>query len=283
LPVAGYLLAHQPDRNRFASDANLEHVIRGAALRRASSAAGWSSRTGRPRRPADAAEPARWDARCARNVGVSAPDSLPVTLYLLSYRPERNRFGRAGDLEYVLRGAALIDLTMRGCLKDDTGSPTPTSKIRTEDPVLDEFLRDIREDRPRSWRGWIRRPGRSRLRGVQDQLAKAGVIEVTPHRVLGLFPGRRITLRQPELARAAREAAQATLHGDQPAERVEQRAAAVVALAAAGQLAFGLRERRQHSKRITALGRRADGGVPALAYVLKQVRLSRAAAHNAAS
>jgi Golgi phosphoprotein 3 (GPP34) len=210
------------------------------------------------------------------------PDTLPATLYLLSYRPERGKFGRTSDLEYLLRAAVLVDLTLRGHLKDDQGRPVPTSKVRTGDKVLDAGLREIREASPKSWNGWIRRHGRSVTIAVQDQLVSARVIAVEERRVLGFLPSRKVTLRSPEAAEEAREQAHAALHDDTDPARVDRSAAALVALAAAGQLtaAVSAKDRRAHAARISALGARCGQGVPALTRVIKQARMARAAAYS---
>jgi hypothetical protein len=68
---------------------------------------------------------------------VGLPDSLPEQLYLLSYRPERGRFGHVPELGLALRAAALADLLRRGLLSDVGGKVrtdgTPPARL---DPLL---------------------------------------------------------------------------------------------------------------------------------------------------
>jgi hypothetical protein len=209
------------------------------------------------------------------------PDTLPANLYLLSYRPEKDKFARTSDVEYLLRGAVLVDLTLRGCLKDDgEGRPKTTSKARTGDKVLDAALHEMREANPRSWRGWIRRHGRSTTIAVQDQLVAARVIAVEERKFLGFLPYRKVELKRPEVAAATRERVHTALRGSTDPARVDKQAAALVALSAAGELtpAVSAKDRKAHAARITALGARCGQGVPALTRVIKQVRAARAAA-----
>ena len=65
------------------------------------------------------------------------------------------------------------------------------------DPVLAGVLEDIRAVGPRKWRHWIDRRPRAIIREVRDDLERAHLIRVEPHRILGLIPADRITLRHP--------------------------------------------------------------------------------------
>jgi hypothetical protein len=87
-------------------------------------------------------------------------------------------------------------------------------------------------------------------------------------------------MRRPEVAGRVRDAALAALRGDTPPAQVDRADAALVALAAAGELttAVSRQDRRTHSARITALGQRCGDGVPALVKVIRQVRMARVAA-----
>jgi hypothetical protein len=78
------------------------------------------------------------------------PDTLPAKLYLLACDVDRHRLTDRRDLGYLLRGAVLADLSLRGCLSDDDGTAKPSSSKRSGDRVLDDVLREITEGRSRS-------------------------------------------------------------------------------------------------------------------------------------
>ena len=205
----------------------------------------------------------------------TAPDTLPATLCLLAWDADKQRFAQSQELGYVVRGAALVDLSLRGCLSDDEGKVRASGTKRTGDRVLDDVLRQISDDRPRSWGAWVRRGARPTLTAVQDQLASARIASVDDRRVLGIFPGRRVAVTDP----AAVEAAQAALHkvvaGHEP---VTERDAAVVALVAAGDLrsALSRQERKEYGERVTAC---AEHAAPAVRKVLRGVKSARQNAH----
>ncbi|MDH6129573.1 GPP34 family phosphoprotein [Kitasatospora sp. GP82] len=208
------------------------------------------------------------------------PDTLPGKLYLLAYDPQRERLTGVRDLDLLMRAAALADLLRRGLLREDGRGP---AAVGTEpaglDPVLAELLRQIREERPRSWRSWVgRRRGRT-ARAVRDELAAGGWIRVEEYRVLGLFPAARITLRDPRVRKALAEAVSSALRG--PLSRVEPGDAALVALADAAQLRAVLtwRQSREFRARIDKLAP-AAGPLPR---ALRQAIRSRNAAAAAAA
>jgi Golgi phosphoprotein 3 GPP34 len=104
-----------------------------------------------------------------------------------------------------------VDLQLTGNLADDNGRARFTKAVDPEDPVLAGVLGDIRRVGPRKWGTWIDRHPRAIVREVRDDLERARLIKVEPHRVLGLFPADRITLRQPLVRRQVLQSATDTL------------------------------------------------------------------------
>ncbi|GAA4983811.1 GOLPH3/VPS74 family protein [Kitasatospora paranensis] len=181
------------------------------------------------------------------------PGSLPGMLYLLAYDPERGRLTGTRNLEMLLRAAALTELLHRGLLRDADGKAAIAAKAPAGlDPLLGELLAEVAERRPTAWRTIVARR-RHTVRTVTAQLAAAGLLRTEQHRILGLFPATRIELRDPRPRRALVATFDAALRT--PLGRVEPRAAALVALAAAAQLRLLLshRRRREHRDRIRQL------------------------------
>jgi hypothetical protein len=208
---------------------------------------------------------------------VELPESLPARLYLLAYDKRRQRLTARTQLGYVLRAAALADLELGGSLTDEDGKVRVAADRPVGDPVLDAVLREIAGSRPRTWGHWVRAGQRVIKGAVRDQLEAGRWIRVEPRRVLGLFPSAAITLRDPRALSRLTASVARTLHGGQPAERVDRRAAALVALAAAGELpVLPRRQRRRHRRRLTRLTERGGSAAPALHRVVQLVKGSAA-------
>ncbi|MGW1344892.1 GOLPH3/VPS74 family protein [Kribbella sp. NPDC002412] len=204
---------------------------------------------------------------------VKAPDALAARLFLLAYDPSTGRLaGRWTRLGRILRAAALADLQLRGNLADDNGRARLTKVADPVDPVLAGVLNDIRRIGPRKWRTWIdRRHGRI-VRDVRDELERARLIKVEHYRVLGLFPADRITLRHPLVRRQLLRNATDALRPARLVTRVDLRDAAVVTLAATGDLRTVLTkdQRKRHKDRLAQLAVRVGPVVPALKKALQQ-------------
>lgn len=209
------------------------------------------------------------------------PDSLPAKLYLLARgaRPH----GGSSELGRILRGAALVELNLRGLLtsdETDRGRVKASGSSRTGDPLLDELLQQVEESRPRTWSGWIRRGNQRTVCAVRDQLAEAGVVTIESGTWLGIFPRRVVRVTDPELITALRDRVQAVLHGSRPTGEVDPADAALVAIAAAGRLRFAVsgKQARGYHRRIAELADRGGAAIPALRAVLRQARMARSAA-----
>jgi len=207
---------------------------------------------------------------------VQAPDGLAARLFLLAYDPERGRLAAGSRLGKILRAAALVDLQLSGNLADDNGRARLTTTVDPAHPVLAGVLDDIRRLGPRKWRTWIERHPRAIVREVRDELERARLIKVEPHRTLGLFPADRITLRQPLVRRQLLQSATDTLRPARLVTRIDLRDAAIVVLAATGDLRTVITkdQRTRHKDRLAQLAVRVGPVVPALKKSLQQAQAS---------
>ena len=180
---------------------------------------------------------------------MTLPESLPARLYLLAYDTKKNRVTAQSQLGLVLRAAALADLYLAGRVTDENGKVRATGDRRpTGDPLLDEVLQQLAEHRPRSWQGWIAR-GQPAARIVRTQLEDGRYIRVEHRRIL---PDR-VELLDPSAVQRYADEVRAELR--RPASRTEPRTAAVLALAARGEIAIVISrgERREHRQYLDEL------------------------------
>ncbi|TCO22208.1 Golgi phosphoprotein 3 GPP34 [Kribbella steppae] len=204
---------------------------------------------------------------------VKAPDALAARLFLLAYDPESGRMvGRWTKLGRILRAAALVDLQLSGNLADDNGRARLTKAADPADPVLAGVLKDVSRVGPRKWRTWIDRRHGAIVRDVRDGLERARLIKVERYRILGLFPADRITLRHPLVRRQLLRNATDALRPARLVTRIDLRDAAIVVLAATGDLRTVVPkdQRARHKDRLAQLAVRVGPVVPALKKALQQ-------------
>jgi Golgi phosphoprotein 3 (GPP34) len=208
---------------------------------------------------------------------MTLPESLPARMYLLAYDTDKNRVTSRTQLGLVLRAAALTGLYLAGRLADDgekahaSGDGQPTG-----DPLQDELLRQITGHRPRSWHHWIGRGERGAVRTVRAQLEAVGCVKVE-HRAI--LPDR-VELRDRREVKRYADEVRAGLR--RPAARTDPRTAALLALAARGEVktVVSRGERREHRRRLDELAVHTGPIADALR---KAVRSKRAAAASAGS
>jgi hypothetical protein len=195
---------------------------------------------------------------------------------LLAYDPERGRLTARSKLGKVLRAAVLVDLQLTGNVVDDGGRARVTTASAPGDPVIAAVLEELRAVGPRRWRHWIDRRAGATVRQVRDELARAHLIRVEPHRVLGIFPAARITLRHPLVRRQLLQSARDTLRPSRLVSRVDLRDAAVVVLASTADLRTVVtkEQRVRHKDRLAQLAVRVGPVVPALKKSLQQAQAS---------
>jgi hypothetical protein len=211
-----------------------------------------------------------------------AIDLLPAQLFLLAYDPAKGRLTARTQLGLALRAAALVELSFAGLLLEDGKRVASAGLAAPADPVLATVYADLPPGRARSWQNWIGRRNRKLPNQVRDQLAEARVIRLERQRFFGVFPYQQITVRDPRARQRLVDAFRRTLGGGEPAERVDRRQAALVALAAAGELNVVIprRQRREFKRRLEALGERTGPVVPALRKALSTQRATMVAASS---
>jgi hypothetical protein len=208
---------------------------------------------------------------------VDLPTALTSRLYLLAYDTDKQRLTARGQLGEMLRAAALTELYLAGHLAEVDGKPKATAS-RVTDPVLDGVLQEIALSRPRSWTRWVGRGGRATVRAVRERLEDSRHITVEPYRIFGIFPASRVTLRNPRLVPQLRDLVTHALRAELPTNRVNPADAALVALAAAGEvrIAVSRRQARESKQRITQFAEVAGPAVPALRKAIAQKRAAAA-------
>lgn len=236
--------------------------------------AGWGGRSGGSARGGE--WPTRRQVVALSNAQV--PDALAARLFLLAYDPQRGRLTNRSKVGKLLRAAALVDLQFSGNLSDDNGRARLTQAAVPGDPVLAWVLADIEAVGPRKWRHWIDRRTRATVRQVRDDLERSRLIKVEPHRVLGLIPADRITLRHPLVRRDVLRNTQDTLRPSRLVSRVDLRDAAIVVLASTADLRTVVTkdQRIRHKDRLAQLAVRVGPVVPALKRSLQQSQYSAA-------
>ncbi|MQY09495.1 GOLPH3/VPS74 family protein [Actinomadura macrotermitis] len=198
---------------------------------------------------------------------VQTPESLPARMYLLAYDLQKEKVTGRSYLGYVLRAAALTELFLDGRLEEE--GRRPVIGTRGADPY--GLLAQIEASRPRPWHYWVRKDSRAMVRTVREELARDGWIRVEKRRVLGIFPGHRVRVRDPRVVKTLWGGATAALRG-RPVAHVNSYDAAAVALAAAAELKTVLsrRDRRLHRQRIKELTARSGPAVPAVRKLIRQ-------------
>jgi len=198
------------------------------------------------------------------------PATLPARLYLLAYDLRKRRHAPNMYFPYLIRAAALTDLLLSGHITEESGKPRAVPGAPpVADPVLADLLTKIAESKPRSWQRWVYEDSRATVRAVRDRLEADRWIKLEVRRPLLVFRQTIVHVRDTRVVK--RLAAQVSTALSAPLSRVDDRDAALVVLAAAGNLKTVLpRDRRRaHKARITALQERVGPAAPALRKVIQ--------------
>ncbi|MGW5650137.1 GOLPH3/VPS74 family protein [Streptomyces humi] len=205
-------------------------------------------------------------------------DDLTRLVYLLAHDEaaegpyDRSRTG------LLVRAAALVDLALRGRLREDgDGSVAVSGTTPTGDPVLDGVLRDAAGH---NWKHLVRRHRKRTLTGLEDRLAAAGLLTVhAPRTFLGT---RRVTVTDPAVPAAVRARVLAVLHGDGPVSGLPATDAALLALAAAGGVrsVVSRRDQKAYRARIDACTGRLAALAPGLEKAVRGLPTTMVAAQG---
>jgi hypothetical protein len=209
---------------------------------------------------------------------VARGESLPESVFLLTFDLRKQKLTQRGELGYLLRAATLAELLLDGNLADESGKARAVTAPADPGPLEAAVWEQITNFPPRSWGRWIGKDRSLAFRLVRDELAAARLIRVEPRRIL-LFPAERITPRRPYLSRRLAEEVGRAVRGGRPAGRVAQDVRVLAALAAAARLTVVLPERewRHHSKRIEALSAPVEPVATALRKSLEAAQSAAAA------
>ena len=193
------------------------------------------------------------------------PASLPCRLYLLAYDTTKQRFTGSQQLGLALSAAALAELYLNGQIANVDGKPS-ASTPRAADPVLDPLLAQIAVDKPRSWARWVNRGERATRAAVRERLVAAHLIEIEAHRLFGLIRYDRVSVNDERLVVRLQGIVDRALAEEVPVNRVDRADAALVALAAAGELRTAVPWRRARAcrQRIAEFAALTGPAVPAL-------------------
>ena len=161
------------------------------------------------------------------------PAGLPAQLYLLAYDPRKGRLVQNTGFPYLIRAAALTELLLSGRIVEEDGKPRAVPDAPpVGDPVLAGLLERIAASKPRSWQRWVHQDTRATLKAVRDELEAKRWIKVEPRRPFLIFRRTLIHVRDPRVVTRLKAKVHTALSG--PLARVDDRDAALVALAAAG-------------------------------------------------
>ncbi|QQQ73653.1 GPP34 family phosphoprotein [Saccharothrix sp. 6-C] len=181
---------------------------------------------------------------------MGVPRSLPERVYLLAYNPDKGKVGSGTHLGAMLRAATLADLYLGGHLTDERGRATIHVRRPCDDPVLDALLEEIAAAKPHAWQSWINHRQGATFRAVRRHLDVGGWVHLRPHKILGLFPATRVTIRDPRVRDELVGRVNAVLH--EPFDSIDPADAALVAIVTAADLDLVLdrKAKRANKQRI---------------------------------
>lgn len=166
-------------------------------------------------------------------------------MYLLAHDDSAEGPYDRARTELLVRAAALIELALRGRLGEDAGTVTVSDTEPTGDPALDGVLRDAAGGH--GWKHLVRRHRERTLTDVEDRLVAAGLLTEKAPRTR--FGSRRLAVTDRAVPAASRARVSAALHGDGPVREIPAADAALLALAAAGDVRSVVSRRDQKTFR----------------------------------
>lgn len=112
------------------------------------------------------------------------PTSLPCRLLLLAVTDRHHR--TSGQLQILLRAAALTELFLGAHLIDDDGRARAQLHSAVPDPLLVPVLHHLLRRPTRPWAHWLHSRSLLLLGPAREQLSRSGWIIVGPRGVLGV-------------------------------------------------------------------------------------------------
>lgn len=205
-------------------------------------------------------------------------DDLACLMYLLAHDDRADGPYDRSRTELLVRAAALIDLALRGRLREDGGTVTVSGTEPTGDPVLDGVLRDAAARH--GWKHLVRHHRRRTLTEVEDRLAAAGLLTLKTPRTR--FGTRRSTVTDPAVPAVLRARVSAALQGDDPVRELPAADAALLALAAAGGIRsiVSRQDQRAFQARIDACTRSLAALAPGLEKAVRTLPMTMIAAQG---
>jgi Golgi phosphoprotein 3 (GPP34) len=215
---------------------------------------------------------------------MTAEQTLPASLYLLAYDTTKNELAKKAWLDYLVRGAVLCELIIRGYLVEVGRRPRAMAvnghgTSRPADPMLSLVLDELRQDPGLTWRRLLRQDATQSLAAVEQQLAHERLISAGPG---GSVTGP-VAAADPAAVESMQESVRAALTGQVDPAALPARDAALAALAAVVPLptVISRREVRRHADVLAALGDRAAEQRPALRSLIAQMRRTRGRSFSA--
>ncbi|MFJ8934376.1 GPP34 family phosphoprotein [Streptomyces sp. NPDC102365] len=207
-------------------------------------------------------------------------EDLACAMYLLAHDDVAERPYHRARTELLVRTAALIDLALRGRLVEEAGVVvlSGAGAEPTGAPVLDGVLRDVGTGH--GWKRLARRHRKRTLTEVEDRLAETGLLAVRTSRTL--LGKRRLTVTRPAVTDEVRARVSEALRGDTPVRDIPAADAALLALAAAGDVrpVLSPQDRRTHRDRIDACTRSLAALAPGLAGTVHDLPMTMIAAQG---
>ena len=205
---------------------------------------------------------------------MNRPHTLPATITARGYDLDKDGLVARDWLDYLVRGAALIELLAGDYLTAAGGTVQSAGVARPGDAVLDRVLQEIEEADGRTWKQLLHR-SRPTLDAVQEQLAHAGLIAVRENGSIAALDRQGIAAHQAHTRHL--------LEDDSDIAQVPILDAALLALAAVVPLETVLtrEDRRRYKQRLAALTERAGATAPAVRQALAQMHRTRGLAFSA--
>ena len=215
---------------------------------------------------------------------MTAEQTLPASLYLLAYNTRKNELAKKAWLDYLVRGAVLCELIIRGYLVEIGRRPRAMAvngrgSGGPADPMLRWVLDELRQGPGLTWRQLLRQDATQSLAAIEQQLAHEHLISAAPG---GSVTGP-VTAADPVAIESLQESVRAALTGQVDPAALQARDAALAALAAVVPLptVISRREARRHADVLAALGDRAAEQRPALRSLIAQMRRTRGRSFSA--